>query len=324
MQLFGAPFCSKVTDPPRKILEVACGSALWSSSCHEFFKHQNVSFTGLDIAPIPPDLRKIGINWRFVQHDLRKWPLPFDDEEFDLIFVNNEFVLAGENVTFNPVTALTRYLKRGGIVEVWRTDLQFRCLQPDPPVAVGTSAAEADLAEKTATYTIGPATPFTKSQNRYLQDFNVWVENGLKKFGLTATPCAMIAFDFASDTDLYQETGSRRLAIPFGPVRWENEDTPVKHASQKPAGRGKGPRRPSFTVRKRARLTAEQAALRRSALDIIIGFIESMEPILVEESGKTQDEWDRWWAGLNTDLLENDGLFHGECLELGAWWARKA
>lgn len=255
---------------------------------------------------------------------MRQWPLPFEDAEFDLIFVNNEFVLNGEETPFNPITALLRYLKSGGIVEVWGTDLQYRCLQPDPPVAIGATAGDADQAERMATYTIGAATPFAKTQNSYLQDYNTWIEEALQKLTLTSTPCAIISFDFStSEPNLYSTTGSRKIAVPFGPMRWESEDTVTKPSGHKSSGRGRGVRKPSLTVRKRPSLTAEQAVLRRTALEITVGFIEGMEPLLMEESRKTSDEWDRWWANLNTNLFENDGALNGECLELGAWWARK-
>lgn len=328
MQVFGAPFCSNFSEGPRKILEVACGLAMWSSSCHQYLRREgygNVSFTGVDIAPIAPDLRKHGVDWRFVQHDMRKSPLPFDDAKFDFIFVNNEFILVGDDASFNPINALARYLKPGGTMEVWRTDLQYRSLQPDPPVAIGAKAMVADQAERTATYTIGAATPLTNAQNAHLQDCNVWIEKALKKFGLTAAPCAIISFDFStSEPGLYSETNSRRIAIPFGPKRWESEYVVTKLSTYRVSGGGKGVRRPSATVRKRPFLTPDQAALRRTALEVAIDFIESMEPLLMEESGKTSDEWDRWWANLNTDLLEKDGTLNGECLELGAWWACKA
>lgn len=158
---------------------------------HQYFRKEgfgNVSFTGLDIAPLAPDLKKHGVDWRFVLHDLRKWPLPFKDEEFDLIFINNEFIGPVEGASFNPVTSLTRYLRPGGIVEIWKSDLQFRCMQPDPPIAAGASAEDVEQAERTKTYTISAATPFAKTQNKFIQDCNVWIEKVLRKHGLTATP----------------------------------------------------------------------------------------------------------------------------------------
>lgn len=63
-------------NPPKRVLEIACGSAYWSSVCHEYLGglgYEDVSFTGLDIVPIAGDLQRQGIDWRFVQHDLRKY-----------------------------------------------------------------------------------------------------------------------------------------------------------------------------------------------------------------------------------------------------------
>ena len=51
--------------------------------------------------------------------------------------------------------------------------------------------------------------------------------------------------------------------------------------------------------------------------------IEGLEPMLMEASGKSKDEWDRWWAAMITDLLHDEGTANGECLEVGAWWGQK-
>ena len=325
MQIFGAPLCSTLDRPPKKVLELACGSAIWSSLCHQYFKrqgHANVSFTGVDIAPVAPDLKKHGVSWHFVQHDLRQ-QLPFKDEEFDLIFVNNEFISTVEEVHFNPDASLARFLKPGGVVEVWKTDFQFRCLLPDPPIAVGTPHKVVEQAERTATYTIGAATPFVKAQNSYLRDCNPWIEKALEKIGSTATPCALIDFNFSSDPDDFGETGGRRLAVPFGKIRWESEDVGNKLSSIKDPEKGKGVATAPTVATQRPPPTPNQLSLRRTASNVILGFIEGLEPLLIKESGKTQDEWDKWWAAMNNDLLEKDGAFNGECLEIGAWWARK-
>jgi len=42
-------------------------------------------------------------------------------------------------------------------------------------------------------------------------------------------------------------------------------------------------------------LTEDQAALRYTALLVVIQMIESLEPLLKEVSGKNQEEWQRWW-----------------------------
>ena len=61
--VFGRGVCApNVTkEVPQKVLEVGCGGAYWSARCHEYFTslgHRNVSFTGLDVAPLAPDLKK--------------------------------------------------------------------------------------------------------------------------------------------------------------------------------------------------------------------------------------------------------------------------
>ena len=337
MRVFGAPFCSPAFDdtPPKRVLELACGTALWTSACHDYFKAQgycNIAFTGLDIAPLAPDLREQGLDWRFVQHDLRKSPLPFEDEEFDFLFIKDTAFCAGEfALQTNPLGGLLRYLKPGGVIEVWESDLLFRCLLPFPHVAPGTTGEDAEQAEETATYVTTSGTAFAKPQNPFLLDYNTWVEKALDKLKLPAAPCAVMGFAFSSEPEGYTEVGSRRIAIPFGEVRWEKEDAPAGLENPTP------PTKETSTLKKHSRksskagampmarknLTPDQAALRKTALNTVIGLIESLEPVLMKESGKKQDEWDRWWASMTANLLLENGTINGECLEVGAWWARK-
>ena len=334
IHVFGTPFCAPFFEhrPPKKVLEIACGSALWSSCTHDFFEregHPDVSFTGLDIAPLAPDLRKQGVNWRFVQHDLRKLPFPFEDGEFDFIFVkDNVFCAAGVGVELNPLTELMRYLKPGGVIEVWESDLLFRCLLPAPPTGPGVCLDDVKQASNTGTYLIGAGTPFAKAQNKYLQDYNVWAEKAIDKIESTAAPCALMGLTFSSEPELYDSVGSRRIAIPFGELRWEREGTGGATPNlTKTHSRGKSSLQRAYSSQEPSvtsgSLTPEQLALRRTALITVLGLIEGMEPLLMSESGKKQDEWDRWWAALNSDVLERNDVSNGECLEVGAWWAQK-
>ena len=60
--------------------------------CHKHFEsqgHTEVSFTGLDVVSLAPDLEEQGLGWTFVQHDLRKFPWPFTDGEFDFIMIKD-------------------------------------------------------------------------------------------------------------------------------------------------------------------------------------------------------------------------------------------
>ena len=327
MNVFGAPFCSTLVDdpPPSKVLEVACGTAFWSSACHDYFKregHTKVSFTGMDVAPLAPDLRRQGVNWRFIQHDLRKSPLPLEDDEFDFIFVKDTSFCR-----FNPLSELMPYLKPGGVIEIWESDTLIRCILPYPSIIPGAAEEDIDQAEETATYIITPDTRFTQAQNTYIQDVNSWARKAFSKLKVTTTPCAIMSVA-SKESSVYGDVGSQRVAVPFGEIRWEREgiggefvEKREKDTSKKPVRQHASSTRESRVSHRR--LNMNQIALRRTALTMTIGLIESLEPILRVESGMKQDEWDRWWAGLNIDLLENGGTLNGECLEIGAWWARK-
>ena len=305
MRVYGAPFCNSTFDEenaPRKVLEIGCGTALWSSACSDFFKslgHDKISFTGLDIAPLAPDLNTQGVDWRFVQHDLRKQSMPFPDQEFDFIFIKDSgFCVSSSIAKTSPLKETMRMLKPGGIVELWESDHVIRTLLPNPTQPKGLSENEIEQAEASGAYIITSNTSFVPTQNKYLADYNTWVESALGKRGLTAAPCGMASWALGFHSDTLKDAGSRRIALPFTDTRWERE-----------AGRPP--------------LTSYQISLRRTALETSIGFIESMEPVLKEVSGKRQDEWDRWRALVAQDLLENRGALNGECFESGAWWATK-
>ena len=331
MQVFGTPFCSKLIEPPRKVLEIACGTALWSLSCHEYFKQQgynNVSFTGLDIAPLAPDLQKQGVNWRFVQHDLRKPPMPFEEGEFDLIFIHDGMTVFAANAfaPVNPLAGLKKYLKPGGVGEIWEADFVFRCLLPSTFDAPRTAPEDLEQARRTATYAINAATPFTKAQNQYLQDYNQWLEAGFHNIGLSVTPCAVLLYGITTEAaEEPSKAGCRRIAIPLSPCRWESENSPTSpDTCSQPNAQSKFSTKPDcVTGAGTTALAREQAAIRSTALQVTVSQIEALEPLLMEQSGMKEDEWHRWWSCMTSDLLENEGASNGECLEVIASWVRK-
>lgn len=309
MRVLGGPFCTPhfEKNPPKRVLELACGSGMWSSACYNYFAsrgHTDISFTGLDIISIAPDMRKQGMNWQFKRHDLRKDHLPFPDGHFDFVFIKDAGLCPSSSA--HPLSEPLRVLKSGGILEVWDSDLVFRTLLPNPAPAPGLSEKDQEIADATATYTFSSATPFAKAQNKYLQDYNSWVEVALDRRNLTPLPCATIGLSFTTESDIFKGVDSRRVAIPLGEVRWERE------------GQGK-----DTISNPRKALTEDQIALRHTALLTVIHMIEGLEPILMEASGKSRDEWERWWAAMTADLFQKGGVASGECLEVSAWWGQK-
>lgn len=311
--------------PPQKVLEIACGTGYWSSLCHDYLSSlgfSDVSYTGLDIVPIAGDLGKQGIDWRFVQHDLRKIPLPFDDGEFDIVVMKDlSMVVTIGSQTQKILDEASRILKSGGTLEVWETDHIIRSILPHPPPPPGKNPHEYACAVSTGTFLISPITPFTEVHNKFLQDSNAWIQEALDRRKLSPTPCARISQMLLQETEMLCDVENRRVAIPLGELRWEREAAAEKNASK---------RRGSEAARKKgshpldsSTLTEEQAALRYTALLVVVQMIESLEPLLKEVSGKNQEEWQRWWGWMMSNLLEQKGASSGECLEIGVWWCHK-
>lgn len=306
VNVFGGPLCSPLwrAKPPKRVLEVGCGNAYWSALCHKHFARlgHSVHFTGIDIAPVSSDMRAEGMKWRFVQHDLRKVPIPFKDEEFDIIMVKDLALISSAlNLTANLMEEYFRCLKPGGQMEVWDGDSTVRLLTAHVGNTQDSENEDDDQAqaEGTGTYVLTPQTPFKDAQNPYIAEYNIWVTKALEKRGFTTMPCTLMGVLLMQEPQL-GEICTRRIAVPFSEVRWEKTDTDEKRV-----------------------LTAGQAALRQTALLTFVMYIESLSPYLRVASGKTQDEWDRWYQDMMEDLLVKGGTMAGECHEIGAWWATK-
>ncbi|KAJ5898991.1 hypothetical protein N7495_003735 [Penicillium taxi] len=312
LRVFGGPFCNPhiSNHPPKRVLELACGSGLWSGLCHEYFVRRgqpNVAFVGLDMVSLAPDLRKQGMNWQFKRHDLRRPHLPFPDDYFDLVFIKDAGMTPQSPAQqASGLTEYLRVLKSGGVLEIWDSDSVFRSLLPNPAPARKVSTKDQEIANSTATYTFSAATPFTAAQNKFLIDYNSWVEKSFDRRKLTVLPCATIGLAFQSEIDIMENVDSRRIAIPLGDMRWEREGQGGKDSTGS-----------------RKTLTPEQASIRQTALLTVIKMIEGMEPLLMEASGKSRDEWDRWWVAMTTDLFQKGVFASGECLEVSAWWGQK-
>jgi SAM-dependent methyltransferase len=327
-QVFNGPICSPAFDrkPPKRVLEVGCGTGFWSVMCHRHFSQRgfsSIAFTGIDIAPLAPRMESDDdMNWRFIQHDLRRTPLPLRDDEFNLIMIKDMSLMMPTGTMWQALMdEYLRVLKPGGTLEIWDGDHSIRMLLPHSPPATRESPDESEDEEQVhinamGTYTLTPQTPLATPQNQYLVDYNTWIAKSLELRKLTPMPCTTMRAMLLQESEVLVEIDQRRLAIPLGEVRWEREGvggTVTQGANLK--GKSK--------ESDRKMLTAGQAALRRTALLTVVQMIESLEPMLKEASGKGQDEWDRWQGNMMNDLLKNNGTSWGECLEVGAWWARK-
>lgn len=331
-QVFNGPICSPIFNakPPKRVLEVGCGTAFWSVMCHRHFSNRgcnSISFTGLDVAPLAPDLNADDdMNWRFVQHDMRNIPLPFGDDEFNLI-MSKDMSLVTPNSSVLQQAILDEYiriLKPGGVLEIWDSDHSLRMLLPHTPHIVSDVGGDTDDTTQAqinamGAYLVTPQTPMAVPHNHRLQEYNLWITKVLEARKFSPMPCTLMRPTLLQEFEGLVGTEGRLIAIPLGEVRWEREG--IGGASNDVSGHGiKGKVRDTGDRRV---LTPGQAALRRTALTTLIQSIESLEPLLREASGKGQDEWDRWMAGLMNDLMKPGGTGWGECLEVAACWAQK-
>ncbi|KAK1835914.1 hypothetical protein QBC39DRAFT_129933 [Podospora conica] len=361
VQLFGKPICSPAfaNKPPTRVLEIGCGTGFWSMSCFRHYQargqHSDIFFTGLDIAPIAPGsasprpidrtssggssmldgLPDAEMNWRFVQHDLRRLPLPFPPGEFDLVMVKDMSLATTTTMQQALMDEYLRVLMPGGTVEIWETDHTLRMLRyhvPESATAPGAtvedsseeSGSDDDLKEEVqGAYVMTPNTPLSAPLNNFLVEYNGWLSKALDRLSLCAVPCTLIGPMLIQEAEVLTTHGSCRFAVPLSEVRWEREgvggvvtkdgksyiETKGRRAG-KDGGRGQS-------------LDPEAAALRRTALLTVVQMIQSLEHVLRDVSGKSQDEWDTWLGKMMNNLIKENGTRWGECLEVGAWWARK-
>ncbi|KAK4679428.1 hypothetical protein QC764_204090 [Podospora pseudoanserina] len=368
LQLYGRPICDPtfINKPPPRILEIGCGTGFWSMTCYRYYEargqHANMSFTGLDIVPLAPPTGGPGVsesaesapsalpgasairpdkdmNWTFVQHDLRKLPLPFPEGSFDFVMVKDMGLATSMVMQQGLVDEYIRVLVPGGTVEIWETDHTLRMLRPhvpEPPAGSGGAEGEAEDGDEAengndeqnimemGAYLMTANTPLSQPLNNFLLEYNGWISRTLEARGLFCMPCTVIGPLLIQEAEVLTGVGSTRLAIPLSEVRWEREgvggvvtkdgksyiDTKTRRLGKDgaPVGKALGP---------------VATAVRRTALTVVVQQIQSMEHVLREVSGKSQDEWDAWMGKMMNDLVRENGPSWGECLEVGAWWAKK-
>ena len=377
MQLFNGPICSPsfADKPPARVLEVGCGSGFWSMMCYRHFQkqgqHAGISFTGLDIAPISPGASgpsamsattggagdrsstgsasaatdsspEEGMKWRFVQHDMRRLPLPFRDEEFDLVMVKDMSLATSMTMQQVLMDEYLRVLMPGGTIEIWESDHTLRMLRPHVPEGAASASAPGGDAEDTeesssssdeeqqreptqsGAYPMTANTPLSAPLNNFLVEYNGWLSKALERMSLCPVPCTLVGPMLVQEAEVLTAVGNRRLAVPLSEVRWEREGVGgVVTKDGKSYIETKGKRAGKDAPPIGASLDPGAAALRRTALLTVVQMIQSLEHVLREVSGKSQDEWDGWLGKMMNNLMKENGTSWGECLEVGAWWARK-
>lgn len=344
-QLFGGPILSSAfaSKPPTRVLDVGCGAGFWSMMCHRYFAqhgHSSISFTGMDIVPlggsgtssaVKPDKE---MRWEFAQHDIRQLPWPFVDGEFDLVMVKDMAFASSFRDSQLIMEEYLRVLKPGGVLEYWETDSTIRMLRPHAPKNApirphdddtsSDGGDDEDNAERMGAYVMTTNTPISAPLNPYLVEYNGWSSKALEARGLSAVPCTLIGAYLLQEAESLTDVHSKRLAVPLSEIRWEREGVGgvVTKDGKSYIDSQKGKSKDN-DWKSGSPVTAAQSALRRTALETTVSFILSLEPLLREVSGKSQEEWDTWAGKMTNDLLREGGTSWGECLEVGVWTSRK-
>ncbi|SMR63665.1 unnamed protein product [Zymoseptoria tritici ST99CH_3D1] len=318
--------------PPKRILDLTCGTGLWSSLCDDYLKATgvgDVEFIGMDIAATAPDLSKHGVNWKFIQRDTRDLPYPFEDDYFDLVMIKDStMTMPLDERSYGILDEVMRILKEGGVLEAWESDHVIRSLDPDTPPSRSGTVEEELIADATATFNLPRGHPFVPTQNKYFMQANAWVEQVLDWESILVAPCPRMT-EMMTQEESLSDHGSRRIAIPFGELPSER-GAPSSQRSSLSSGRAYRDSFLSDGSREKApwperTLTPDQAALRHTALLTNLQMYQAMEPLLKKASGKTTDEWSQWYASMMADMLGPEKkAFAGECLEIGVFWATKA
>ncbi|KAI0396827.1 hypothetical protein F5Y17DRAFT_464990 [Xylariaceae sp. FL0594] len=354
-QLFGGPVLSSsfASKPPTRVLDVGCGAGFWSMMCHRYFAqhgHSSISFTGLDIVPLGGSAMEArpddDMRWRFVQHDIRQFPWPVADGEFDLVMVKDMALTLTLRQNQDVMEQCLRVLKPGGVLEFWETDSTIRMLRPHAPRSTPLSLSRRnrdgddddddddddsssdggdneDNAERMGAYVMTTNTPISAPLNEYLSEYNGWLQKALEQRDLSPVPCTLVGAYLLQEAESLMDVQSKRLAVPLSEIRWEREGVggvvtnDGKSYTDLQKGKGKDDWRAGSP------LSPAQSALRRTALETTVSFILALEPILREASNKSQEEWDTWAGKMANDLLRNGGTSWGECLEVGVWTSRK-
>lgn len=302
--VFETPLLSPelLENPPRRVLEVGCDSGYWSAVCHQYFqsKGHQASFIGIDIKPpngINECYKSMGMDWKYIQYDLREPEWPVEDGSIDLVMTRNMALVFNASSYSRASSEYVRVLRPGGTLEVWEHDFVIRSVTPQAQAEDNEGLAHLGI------YPVGNTASLGPSVNPYVVDYNIWLKPALEDSGLSPMPCplfiSLLAGCMVEGADELEGMIVKRLAIPLTALKWEREDG------------------------EKLVLTNTQAAIRQTALGSFIGMVEAFEPLLRKSNRKNDDEWQEWLERAKKDWMQGNGLSFGECIEFGALSLRK-
>ncbi|KAK8873826.1 S-adenosyl-L-methionine-dependent methyltransferase [Apiospora arundinis] len=345
--------------PPRRVLEVGCGSGVWSMLCHRYFArhgHNAVSFVGLDIRgsssnssnpsgksdkeegdgagpPALVDSDRDDMYWQFVQHDCRQIPWPLESAAFDLVVFKDMSAAFTQKELAAVTDELVRVLRPGGVLEVWDFDSVLRSLKPNAPDTVTKGRGSSLSISNSSSSTRHQHTQQQQHKKQQQKD-DAFAELGV--YDVDANILGPSANPFVVEYNgwLSQACDARTVSpVPcatIGPFLVQEADTLEGMISKRFAiplstdiGWEKRRQLAGCDGNPTAAANSERAAIRDTALQCVVDLIGTWEPMLRSVNKMSQESWDSWYAKAKKNLMLEGGADGGECLEVGVWSVRK-
>lgn len=303
---------------PSRVLDIGCGTGIWIASMHDEFAargRDDVKFVGMDVVPVFAPMT--GVNFTFVRHNCLNIPFPFQDGEFDYIFVRDlSPAIPSTSAQSDVLAECLRVLGEGGIMEIQCTDFTIRSISQTKAPRTSSSA-----------YTITTSTQFeSQAQNEHVQFFNNCVSKILAKRALTPIPCSTIGMLFSME-DCLVNNHSVRYALPLDEIWWESgsrkDTSPTSESGDRSESKRKNSASAKNALDQLSTLSENDLALRYQAKLQVKQLIDSLEPYWNETRDLPGEDFNKPYREMTASFFQEDGLRNGECLEFGAWWGTK-
>ncbi|KAG1455829.1 hypothetical protein G6F46_001400 [Rhizopus delemar] len=115
------------SEKKHRVLDIGCGPGTWTLEMAT--EYPNADFYGIDECPIFPTTIKPP-NAHFQTHNILKGPLPFENEQFDFIYMRSMMLYLSPVELSNLLSEIHRIMKPGSYFEVIDTDYTIRRAGP--------------------------------------------------------------------------------------------------------------------------------------------------------------------------------------------------
>ncbi|KAK6842515.1 hypothetical protein PG987_003375 [Apiospora arundinis] len=341
--------------PPRRVLEVGCGSGVWSMLCHRYFArhgHNAVSFVGLDIRGSSSNSSNPSCKSDKEEGTGRARP-PWSTRTATTCTGSLCSTTAGRSPGHSSrppsTSSSSRTCRPPSPRRSWppsRTswcascapaassrsgdfDSVLRSLKPNAPDTVTKGRGSSLSISNSSSSTRHQHTQQQQHKKQQQKD-DAFAELGV--YDVDANILGPSANPFVVEYNgwLSQACDARTVSpVPcatIGPFLVQEADTLEGMISKRfaiPLSTDIGRQLTGCDGNPTAAANSERAAIRNTALQCVVDLIGTWEPMLRSVNKMSQESWDSWYAKAKKNLMLEGGADGGECLEVGVWSVRK-